>query len=79
LSLDSCSSTYGLGGEGLRGLKMAIPGTPYLACNSATLQTEVGKRIQERTGAATVLVNRWMEELGEKILEEFEPEGASRN
>ena len=38
-------------------------------------ETEVGKRIQERTGAATVLVNRWVEELGEKILEEFEPEG----
>ena len=38
-------------------------------------QTEMGKRIQKRTGAATVLVNRWVEELGEKILEEFEPEG----
>ncbi len=36
---------------------------------------EMGKRIQKRTGAATVLVNRWVEELGEKILEEFEPEG----
>ena len=38
-------------------------------------QTEMGKRIQKRTGAATVLVDRWVEELGEKILEEFEPEG----
>ena len=38
-------------------------------------ETEVGKRIQKRTGAATVLVNRWVEELGEKILDEFEPEG----
>lgn len=38
-------------------------------------QTEMGKRIQKRTGAATVLVDRWVKELGEKILEEFEPEG----
>ena len=38
-------------------------------------ETELGKRIQKRTGAATVLVDRWVEELGEKILEEFEPEG----
>ena len=38
-------------------------------------EEDAAKRIQERTGAATVLVNRWVEELGEKILEEFEPEG----
>ena len=36
--------------------------------------TELGKRIQKQSGAATVLVDRWIEELGEKVLEDVDDE-----
>ena len=54
-----------------------------VARDSSTLQWKLlqccGKRIQKRTGAATVLVNLWVEELGADILEEFEPDDGKEN
>ena len=37
-------------------------------------KTELGKRIQKQTGAATVLVDQWVEEMGAEILEATEDE-----
>lgn len=39
-------------------------------------KTELGKRIQEKTGAATVLVDQLVEEMGSEILEATEDEPA---
>ena len=33
-------------------------------------KTELGKSIQKQTGAAAVVVDRWVEEIGEQILEQ---------
>ena len=37
-------------------------------------KTELGKKIQKQTGAATVLVDQWVEEMGTEILEATEDE-----
>ena len=38
-------------------------------------QTELGKRLQKSMGAATVVVDRWVDEMAEEILEETDGEG----
>ena len=35
-------------------------------------KTELGKRIQKQTGAASALVDQWVEEIGAEILEEID-------
>ena len=37
-------------------------------------KTELGKRIQTQTGAASSVVDRWVEELGEDILDKLDDE-----
>ena len=37
-------------------------------------KTELGKRIKEQSGAASVLVDRWVEEIGEDILDKLDDE-----
>ena len=38
-------------------------------------KTELGKRLQKSTGAATTVVNQWVEEIAEDILEETDENG----
>lgn len=45
---------------------------PFVEGPSA--KTELGKRIRQQTGAASVLVDRWVEEIGRPVLKGAEDE-----